>query len=161
MPPKKPDKKSPKLGAKNRVDSIQHKDRRKNIPTEELRDFARVLAAGWSPPDPDVLRFYELTAPALLAEDSPIWLYVGYLAGEPVAAAELAEGGGVVGLYNVATLAAHRRRGFGSAVIRRCLLDARAPGYGTAVLQAQGALGLGVYARLGFSAFGEVTEYKP
>jgi GNAT superfamily N-acetyltransferase len=128
---------------------------------EGLGDFARIVAAGWSPPDPDVLRFYELTAPALLAADSPIWLYVGYLAGAPVAAAELAEGGGVVGLYDVVTLAAYRRRGFGTALCHRALLDARARGFDTAVLQAQGALGLGVYGQLGFRPFGQVVEYKP
>ncbi len=44
---------------------------------------------------------------------------------------------------------------------RQALLDARSRGYGTAVLQAQGALGLGVYGRLGFRPFGEVAEYKP
>ena len=39
MPPKKTDKATPKAAVKKRVESIQHKDRRKNIPTEELRDF--------------------------------------------------------------------------------------------------------------------------
>src|SRR5512140_3268166 len=39
MPPKKTVKKSPKAATKSRVESIQHKDRRRNIPTEELRDF--------------------------------------------------------------------------------------------------------------------------
>lgn len=128
---------------------------------DEVKDFAEILAANWSPPDPDVLHFYELAAPALLAEGAPLWLYVGYLGEVPVATAELTVGGAVVGLYNISTLAAYRRRGFGTALTVQPLLDARAQGYRTAILQAQGSDGVRVYARLGFEPFGEITEYKP
>ncbi|HSH79591.1 MAG TPA: GNAT family N-acetyltransferase [Herpetosiphonaceae bacterium] len=128
---------------------------------DEVKDFAEILAANWAPPDPDVLRFYELAAPALLAEGAPLWLYVGYLGEVPVATAELTVGGAVVGLYNISTLAAYRRRGFGTALTVQPLLDARAQGYRTAILQAQGSDGVRVYARLGFEPFGEITEYKP
>ncbi len=127
----------------------------------QLQDFAQITAANWTPPDADVLRFYELAAPALLANDAAIWLYVGYLEEVPVAAAELTVGGGVVGLYNIATLAAYRRRGFGTALTLQPLLHARAYGYRTAILQAQGADGVRVYARVGFEPFGQITEYKP
>jgi ribosomal protein S18 acetylase RimI-like enzyme len=126
----------------------------------ELADFARVAAANWSPPDVDVLRFYDAAAPALLGDGAPLHLYVGYVGGVAVAVSELAEGGGGVGLYNVATLEAHRRRGLGTALTVRPLLDARARGHHTAVLQAAPD-GVGVYTRLGFRAFGEVAEYKP
>jgi hypothetical protein len=128
--------------------------------TEQVRDFAAVNAANWDPPDPDVLRFYEAATPALLAPDAPLWLYVGYLDDRPVAASELTLGGGVAGLYGVSTLVPYRRRGIGGAMTLRPLLDARAAGYRTAVLQAS-AEGAGVYARIGFKAFGRITEYKP
>jgi ribosomal protein S18 acetylase RimI-like enzyme len=127
---------------------------------EQLRDFARIVAAGWTPPDREVLRFYELGAPALLSEDAALWLYVGYLGETPVATAELALGGGVAGLYNIITLEPYRRRGIGTALTLRPLLDARAHGYHTAILQAAPA-GVGVYTRLGFEPFGQITEYKP
>jgi ribosomal protein S18 acetylase RimI-like enzyme len=126
----------------------------------QVRDFAAVNAANWSPPDADVLRFYEAAAPVLLAEEAPLWLYVGYLGDEPVATAELTVGGGVVGLYGVSTRAAYRRQGLGGALTLRSLLDARAAGHRTAVLQASAA-GVGVYARLGFVSTGRFTEYKP
>jgi ribosomal protein S18 acetylase RimI-like enzyme len=125
----------------------------------QLRAFALVLAANWTPPDPDVLRFYELAASALLRDSAPVWLYVGYLGEVPVATAELTVGGGVVGLYNISTLAAHRGRGFGTALTLRPLLDAREQGHKTAVLQAAPA-GVGLYERLGFRSFGEIAEYK-
>ena len=126
----------------------------------QLRDFANILAANWTPLNSEVLRFYELTASALLANNSALWQYVGYLGEAPVATAELTMGGGVVGLYNVCTQVAYRRRGFGTALTLIPLLDARAHGYLTAVLQAS-ANGEGVYARVGFETFGQVTEYKP
>ncbi len=127
----------------------------------QLRDFAELMAANWNPPDPDVLRFYERAASTLLARDAPLRLYVGYAGGVPVATAELAVGGGVVGLYNISTRATYRRRGFGTAMTLRPLLDAHAQGYHTAILQAQGSDGIRVYKRLGFEPFGEITEYKP
>lgn len=125
-----------------------------------LQDFAHIMAANWTPPDPEVLRFYELAAPVLLNDEAPLWLYVGYLGETPVATAELAVGGGVVGLYNICTLMEYRRRGIGMALTVQPLLDARAQGYQRAVLQAA-AMGLRIYQRLGFETFGSITEFKP
>ncbi|WP_437318903.1 GNAT family N-acetyltransferase [Sorangium sp. So ce385] len=126
----------------------------------QLRDFARLLAANWTPPDPYVAQFYEIAAPALLSDDAPLWLYVGYLDDTPVATSELAVGGGVAGLYNISTLPSHRRRGIGRALTLRPLFDARAAGLRLAILQAS-ADGLGLYAQVGFVATGQITEYKP
>ncbi|HMN29695.1 MAG TPA: GNAT family N-acetyltransferase, partial [Caldilineaceae bacterium] len=126
----------------------------------QLRDFAQVVAANWTPPDPLVLRFYELAAPLLLSPQSPCWFYVGYLGDTPVATAELTVSGEVVGLYSVCTLDGYRRRGFGGALTRQPLVDAWAAGYTVAVLQAS-AEGASVYGRLGFALFGEINEYKP
>jgi ribosomal protein S18 acetylase RimI-like enzyme len=125
----------------------------------ELDTFARLSAANWDPPDRQVLAFYQQTAPALLSKDSPQWLYVGYLEGEPVATAEAAVEAGTVGLFNIATRPAFRGRGIGSTMTWRPLRDARAAGCDLAVLQAAPA-GVGLYGRLGFASFGEITEYK-
>lgn len=126
----------------------------------ELAHFARLSAGNWTPPDRMVLRFYELTAQALLSAGSPQWLYVGYLEGEPVATSEVTFGGGIAGLFNISTLVPFRRRGFGTALTLRPLVDAQKAGYQTAVLQAA-ADGIGLYARVGFASFGDITEYKP
>jgi GNAT superfamily N-acetyltransferase len=126
----------------------------------QLEDFARVVAANWTPPDENVLRFYELAAPLLLGDDAALWLYIGYLDGVPVATSELTVGGGVAGLYNICTLEGYRRRGFATALTLRPLLDARKAGYRAAILQASDD-GAKVYARIGFEPFGQITEYKP
>jgi len=129
------------------------------ITAAQIADYARVVAANWDPPDPNVLLFYRMAAPILRVRDCPIRLYVGYLADTPVATAELTVSEGAVGLYGIATLASHRRRGFGTALTLRPLLDARQEGHTLAVLQAS-ADGRPVYARLGFRETGHYTEYQ-
>lgn len=125
-----------------------------------LDDFAAVNADNWSPPDALVPRFYRLAADALLAPDCPQRFYVGYVDDAPVATVEATLADGRAGLFNVSTRAVWRRRGVGAAMTRHALHEARGDGAHTGVLQAS-ADGVGVYQRIGFRAFGEVTEYKP
>jgi predicted acetyltransferase len=96
----------------------------------------------------------------VLRPDSPLRLYVGYLGARPVAAAEVCIAGGVAGVYSVCTLESERRRGFGTALTARPLLDARDEGVPMAILQAS-AQGQPVYRRLGFRPVGQYVEYKP
>jgi ribosomal protein S18 acetylase RimI-like enzyme len=126
----------------------------------ELDTFARLSAANWDPPDQQVLAFYQRTAPALLSAQAPQRLYLGYLDGEPVATAEATVHAGTVGLFNIATRPAFRGRGIGSMMTWQPLRDARDAGCDLGVLQAAPA-GVGIYRRLGFASFGEITEYKP
>jgi ribosomal protein S18 acetylase RimI-like enzyme len=126
----------------------------------QLADFAAVNAANWSPPDANVVGFYAAAAAALLSPESPFRYFVGRAAGEPAATLELAIGGGVGGIYNVATLERFRRRGYASAMMHNALEEARAEGLPAAVLQASPD-GVGVYSRQGFREFGKITEYKP
>ncbi len=143
-----------------------------------VADFAAVLAANWSPPDGEVLRFYRRAAATLCSPGfarspgCPATLLVAYLDGQLAAAAEVyrtasghpAAGGtaalDVAGVYNVCTLGAFRRRGLGTAVTRAALLHARQAGCRHAVLQASGE-GYRVYARLGFCDVGRFVECVP
>jgi ribosomal protein S18 acetylase RimI-like enzyme len=77
----------------------------------------------------------------------------------PVATAELTASGGIAGLYNISTIESYRRRGIGTALTLRPLLDARDAGFRTGFLQAAAA-GVGMYTRIGFQRFGDITEYK-
>jgi ribosomal protein S18 acetylase RimI-like enzyme len=140
--------------------SVQGLEVRRVTQPVELETFAELSAANWTPPDPDVTRFYRLAAAALLDLDSPQWLYVGYLDGEPVATAEGTVAGGTAGLYNISTRPAYRGRGIGSRMTWHPLRDALASGCDLGVLQAAPE-GVSIYRRLGFEAFGDITEFKP
>src|SRR5439155_24576429 len=75
--------------------------------------------------------------------------FVGFLDGRPVASSGMFAGGGVVGIYNVATLRSMRRRGIGTAMTLAAMRHGRSLGYHVAVLGASD-LGRGIYERLGF-----------
>ena len=126
----------------------------------ELAELARLSAANWSPPDPEVLEFYRRAAGALLDPACPQWFYLGYVDGEPVATAEAAVHAGTVALFGIATSPPFRNRGIGSRMTWQPLQDAIAAGCDLGVLQAADA-GVGIYRRLGFEVFGEIAEYKP
>lgn len=80
---------------------------------------------------------------------APWHMYVGWLDGRPVATNILVPGGGVAGLFGVATLPAARNRGIGSAITVKPLLDAREAGMRYGALFSS-ELGKPVYERVGF-----------
>jgi GNAT superfamily N-acetyltransferase len=85
--------------------------------------------------------------------------YVGYLDGEPVATAATVTAAGVVGVYNVATLPQHRRRGHGEALMRYALERARQEsGCERTILQAT-EYGLPLYLSMGYRTVTSVEVY--
>jgi ribosomal protein S18 acetylase RimI-like enzyme len=85
--------------------------------------------------------------------------YVGYLEGEPVSTSATVIGGGAVGIYNVATLPERQRQGYGEAVMRYALEDARAShGIERSILQSTPA-GYRLYERMGYRTVTQVAVY--
>ena len=133
-------------------------DIRRVTTRKQLADYATVLAANWTPPSATVLSFFTGAAEPALAADCPARYLVGYTDGRAVCTAEVFFHAGVAGIFNISTLATHRRRGYGGAMTLATLRTAQDEGYGTAALQASEE-GEPVYHRLGFTACGQFTEY--
>jgi predicted GNAT family acetyltransferase len=85
--------------------------------------------------------------------------YVSYVDGEPVATAATVTAAGAIGVYNVATLPEHRRRGHGEAVMRYALQKAREQsGCERTILQAT-EHGLPLYLSMGYRTVTRVDVY--
>jgi len=85
--------------------------------------------------------------------------WIGYLDGEPVVTAATVTAAGAVGVYNVATLPAHRRRGHGEAIVRYALDRARREsGCERTILQATD-YGLQLYLSMGYRTVTTVNVY--
>jgi ribosomal protein S18 acetylase RimI-like enzyme len=84
--------------------------------------------------------------------------YLGVLDDKPVATSLLYPGGGVAGIYNVATLPEARRQGIGSALTVAPLLQAHTWGYRIGTLQST-PMGLNLYRRLGFREYCRFQVY--
>jgi ribosomal protein S18 acetylase RimI-like enzyme len=96
--------------------------------------------------------------------DSPsVWerfeAWVGYVDGEPVSTAATVLGAGAIGVYNVATVPERQRRGYGEAVMRHALEQARCLyGIECSILQSTPA-GYRLYQRMGYRTVASVAVY--
>lgn len=86
--------------------------------------------------------------------------YVGFVDGVPVSTAAIVMGGGAMGVYNVATVPDRQRHGYGEAVMREALADARRRyGVERTILQSTPA-GYKLYERMGFRTVTRVGVYS-
>ncbi len=86
--------------------------------------------------------------------------YVAYVNQEPVSTAAIVLGGSAMGVYNVATVPGHRRRGYGEAVMRYALEDtASRHGIARSVLQSTPA-GYKLYQRMGYRTVTQVGVFS-
>jgi ribosomal protein S18 acetylase RimI-like enzyme len=86
--------------------------------------------------------------------------YVGYVDGEPVSTTAVVMGGGVIGVYNVATIPTQQRRGFGEAVMRHAVAEARREHGGSQVILQSTPAGYRLYERMGFREVTRVAVYS-
>jgi ribosomal protein S18 acetylase RimI-like enzyme len=93
-----------------------------------------------------------------LGPQNSVRLYLGTLAGQPVATVKLFFAAGVAYIGRVVTIPEFRRRGIGAAITLHALHVARRAGYRVAVLTAS-PMGIAIYRRLGFREFCTVSSY--
>jgi ribosomal protein S18 acetylase RimI-like enzyme len=92
------------------------------------------------------------------AQDADVALFVGYLPEGPVATSRLTRYGDVAEILGVATLPAHRRKGWGTAMTWAAMTEAARRGCTALTLNAS-ELGYGVYVRMGFQPAGHYLTY--
>jgi ribosomal protein S18 acetylase RimI-like enzyme len=119
---------------------------------ETLRTWLRVMTVGSDIPEEGLTLLLELVSKHGFTDNPSVHFYLGMLAGKPVATSLLYLGGGVAGIYNVATLPEVRRQGIGSALTVVPLLQARTLGYRIGTLQSS-QMGLNLYRCLGFRQY--------
>ena len=117
-----------------------------------VEDHIRTAAAGFELPA-EIIRTFMSTASAA---DPDVAVYVGYADGAPVTTGMGFRTGRTIGIYNIATVAAARGRGYGAAMTRRVADDGADKGCDVAILQASD-MGLSIYERLGYRT---VVEYR-
>ena len=66
-------------------------------------------------------RYYARAAGHLLGPESPLRFYVARREGKPVAAVEIAQSAGTLGVYNLSTRREHRNAGIGAALLAAAL----------------------------------------
>jgi GNAT superfamily N-acetyltransferase len=111
----------------------------------EAQLHASVAAAGFGVPE---AMFVQVMAPPLLAAVG-VRCYIGDARGHAVTTGLGIKLGSCVGIFNIATLSEHRRRGYGAAITARVVSDGLAEGASWSWLQSS-AEGYKVYERLGF-----------
>jgi GNAT superfamily N-acetyltransferase len=121
--------------------------------------WSRTMAKGFEAP-PERYEFAVNTWHNLISELNPTTTqaYTAWLDGSPVATSLLQLGGGVAGIYSVATIPEARHKGIGAQVTLYPLHQARQMGYKVGVLQAS-EMGLSVYKSLGFQECCWITSY--
>ncbi len=85
--------------------------------------------------------------------------YVGYVDGQPVTTAATLVGADSIGVYNVATLPEHQRKGYAEAITRHGIEEARRrTGIERSVLQST-AQGFSLYVRMGYRTVTRFSIY--
>jgi ribosomal protein S18 acetylase RimI-like enzyme len=116
---------------------------------QDVSTLAKVHAADSATFGVDV-QLIKAFLPAAVLEDPQQRVVAAFDGEEVVGAGESMLADGVLGVFGIATIPTHRRRGIAAAVTSR-LIEERADDADLAVLQAS-ELGLRVYERLGFHA---------
>jgi ribosomal protein S18 acetylase RimI-like enzyme len=115
---------------------------------DALYDFKQVFVTSYEIPEWAGQAWVDATLSIGIGR-TPWRMYVGRLAGEPVATNMLFTGAGVASVYAVGTVPAARGLGIGAAITLLPLLAARQVGYRYAVLFST-EMAVSVYRRIGF-----------
>ena len=119
-----------------------------------IEDHIVTAAAGFGLPEDIVRKVVGLD----LVGRPDVTFYVGYTDGQPVSSGLGVRTGRTMGVYNIATVAGARKRGYGAAMTARIAADGARAGCHVATLQAS-EMGRLIYERLGYRTVVEYMGY--
>ena len=96
--------------------------------------------------------FYKAFSFILLNDKTSASAFLAYYDGNPVASSLVLYKAGVAGIHMVTTLEEACRKGFGTAITRASLSEAKKLGYETAILHST-EMGLNMYKHMGFKEY--------
>jgi len=130
--------------------------------SSDLEDYRRVLASGFGEGPKEANWVASVYASMGLGADGRWRHFVGRVLNKPVATSSLLLHGPTGGIYFVCTSPEFRRRGYGSAMTHRSMLEAARCGAEFAI-HGSSPMGRNVYEQLGFRAVFSyrLFEYEP
>jgi GNAT superfamily N-acetyltransferase len=123
---------------------------------ESLRQWVKVFVKGFGLPADWEEPWFQVAHKMGL--DFPNRSYLGYLNGQAVSTSSVFYGGGVAGIYCVATVPEARGKGIGAAMTLKPLQEARSMGCRVGILQSS-EMGYPVYKRLGFKHLCQIENF--
>ncbi len=116
----------------------------------DLQAASRIRRMAFEFPEGEAETYFEDMSSDWLGDASPARLFLaGKDESKPVSIGAVIEGAGIPGIYVMATLPDHYRKGYGKAVLTRLLAEAASAGNQLIALTASEA-GFGLYAQFGF-----------
>lgn len=117
----------------------------------DLQAASRIRRTAFKFPASEAITYFEDMPSDWLDDASPARLFLtGMNESEPVSIGAVIEGMGIPGIYIMATLPEHHRKGYGKAILTRLLSEAASTNHQIIVLTASKA-GFGLYSQFGFS----------
>lgn len=125
---------------------------------DNLRRWYQVLKAVYGLPDYVDDAWIDSFACIGFGANRPLYCYLGWLGGKPVATSYLILGAGVAGMYGVGTIPEVRKQGIGTELTLAALREARELGYRIGILRTS-EIGYGVYSKIGFRKYCNMDIY--
>jgi len=116
---------------------------------DDLRAASKIRRVAFRFPEGEALSYFEDMATDWLNDPDVKLFLAGETESEPVSIGALIYGAGIPGVYVMATLPEHHRKGYGKAILARIMNETAQQGHKILALTASEA-GFGLYSQFGF-----------
>jgi len=125
---------------------------------DDLKAASKIRRTAFNFPNVEALTYFEDMASDWLQNKNVALFLAGERETEPVSMGALIHEAGIPGVYAMATLPEHHRKGYGKAILTRLMTEATSNGHSHIALTASHA-GYGLYSQFGFHYIYDVEAY--